>query len=131
MALSHRLGHLEGRAGAVAGGKDAWEICGHPAVHLNYPVLCLQVREQVVGGHRFPEDKHPGAGEQSSVRLQPGDGLLPPDGQSGGFYIRYVLVQPLGPLGGDVDRLTAQAVNVVGLMGGVVARPTTATGRFR
>ena len=65
MALSHRLGHLEGRAGAVAGGKDAGEICGHPAVHLNYPVLCLQVREQSSGATAFRRINTPAQGSRA------------------------------------------------------------------
>ena len=63
MALPHRLGRLEGQPGAVPGGEHAGEVGGHGPVHLDEAPLCLQIREQIGGGHRLPEDEHPGTGK--------------------------------------------------------------------
>ena len=99
MAFAHRLGYLKVSSGAVSGGKDAGHVGGHTAVHLDDAPVRLQSGQQVGGRHRPAENKYSGTGEEGSVRLQPGDGLLPLDGQPSGLYIGDFFVQPLGAVG--------------------------------
>lgn len=127
-ALAHRLGHLKGFSGAVPGGKHPRDAGGHAAVHPDGSVLGLQTGQQIGGGHRLPENEDSGTGEKGPIRPQTGDGLFSFDLQAVGLDKGDGRVQLLRPLGGHIDHLTAQLLEIGGLPGASLLRPTTTTG---
>ena len=109
------LCYLQRPAGAVPGGEYPGQIGSHSPVHPDHAVLCLQLGQQVGGGHRLAQDDHPGAGQLRPVHLQGRHRLLPDDGKAAAPDKGDVPVQTLRPLCGHIGHLAAQAFQIVGL----------------